>query len=389
MKIFNILIFVILALTLVNAYTINKIEKGNNNLENSNFKNKKYSFGKLFKPSEQISENNNNIANIYIDMLKQFDFGDNITYVIGHKSPDADTVGSAIAFADLLNKLDIKAQAVISGPVNGETKYFLDYFGIKTPEILTNAEGKQFVLVDHSNYLQCIDGMKSARIVGIIDHHNVGDVSSSEAIYARFAPVGAAASIIYLIYNEFNIPISKETAQVMLMSILSDTGNLTKSTTKALDRNAYETLKKIAEIDDLDAIYDGMTEAKASYGIMTDEEIYKSDYKEYEVNGKTFCMGNVNANGEKEMKEMADRIYNYMEQNYDTSGFNMMFSMVNNINEDENENKSYVFGYGENALEILKSAFGDFDGKYYITKEFLSRKTHVIPPITDFLNGEN
>jgi len=314
-------------------------------------------------------------------MLKQFDFGDNITYVIGHKSPDSDTVGSAMAFADLLNKLDIKAQAVVSGPVNGETQYYLDYFGIKVPEILTNAEGKQFVLVDHSNYLQAIDGMKSARIVGIIDHHNIGDVSTSEVIYSRFAPVGAAASIIYLMYNEFNIPISEETAKVMLMSILSDTGNLTKNTTKSLDKVAYENLKKIAGIEDLDTIYNGMVEAKASYGNKTDEEIYKSDYKEYEVNGKSFCMGNVNASGEEAMKEMADRIYNYMEENYEKSGFNMMFAMVNNINENENENKSYVFGYGENVLEILKTAFGDFDGNYYITKEYLSRKTHVIPPI--------
>jgi len=322
-------------------------------------------------------------------MLKQFNFGNSTTYVIGHKSPDADTVGSAIAFADLLNKLKIKAKAVVSGSINGETKYFLDHFGIKVPEKLTNAEGKQFVLVDHSNYLQAIDGMKSARVVGIIDHHNVGDVTSNEAIYSRFAPVGAAASIIYLMYNEFNISISKKTAKVMLMSILSDTGNLTKSTTKAIDRKAYEDLKKIAKIKDVDAIYDGMVDAKASYGNMTDEEIFKSDYKEYEINGKTFCAGDINAKGEEAMKEMADRMYNYMEQNYEKLGFDMVFAKVNNISDNENENKGYVFGYGENALEILKTAFGDFDGKYYISKELLSRKTHIIPPITVYLNGGN
>jgi len=322
-------------------------------------------------------------------MLKQFNFGNSTTYVIGHKSPDADTVGSAIAFADLLNKLKIKAKAVVSGSINGETKYFLDHFGIKVPETLTKADGKQFVLVDHNSYLQAIDGMKSARVVGIIDHHSVDDISSSEAIYSRFAPVGAAASIIYLMYNEFNISISKKTARVMLMSILSDTNNLTKVTTKAIDRIAYEDLKKIAKIKDIDTIYNNMVEAKASYGNMSDEEIYKSNYKEYVVNGKTFCMGDVNAKGEEAMKEMADRMYKYMEQNYEKLGFNMIFGKVNNINEDGNENKSYLFGYGENAVEILKSSFGEFDGNYYISKEKLSRKTHVIPVITVYLNGEN
>jgi len=181
MKIFNIFAFALFGLTLANARIINE-----NELE------------KPSKSSQQNSINNNNAADMYIDILKNIDYGNSTTYVIGHKSPDADTVGSAIAYADLLNKLEINAKAVVSGPINGETNYFFNLFGIKSPEILTKAEGKQFVLVDHSNYLQAIDGMKSARIVGIIDHHNVGDVLSSEPIYSRFAPVGAAASIIYL-----------------------------------------------------------------------------------------------------------------------------------------------------------------------------------------------
>jgi len=339
------------------------------------------------KVGEECVKENEEEDNVYMDMIKQFDFGDEITYVIGHKSPDCDTVGSAIAFADLLNKIGIKAQAAVSGPLNGETNYYFKLFGIKSPELLTNAEGKQFVLVDHSNYLQAIDGMKSARIVGIIDHHNVGDITSEEPIYARFNPVGAAASIIYLIYNELNVPISKEIAQVMIMSILSDTNNLTNSITRNLDRNALAALKKIAEIDDVDTIYKGMSEAKASYEGMPDDAIYQSDYKEYEINGKFFCVGVVNASDEAKLKEMSDRMYNYIEENYETSGFNMMFAMVQSVSENEDEDKTYLFGYGEDADKILNGAFGDFDGKYYITKDVLSRKKDVIPVITEYLNN--
>jgi len=353
---------------------------------------------------EVKEEDNDDFVDIYKNMITSFNYGDQLTYVIGHKSPDSDTVGSAIAYADLLNKLGIKAQAVVSGPLNGESQYYFNYFGLKSPEILTNAEGKQFVLVDHSNYLQAIDGMASARIVGIIDHHNVGDITSNEPIYARFAPVGAAASIIYLIYNELHIPISKETAQVMIMSILSDTHYLTGSTTKAIDKKALSALQKITGLEDseLEIIYKEMTAAKASYDGMTEEAIYKSDYKEYEVLDKFFCMGNMNAKGEEETKALADRMYDYIETSYPTSGFNMMFAMVQNISEDdenenvnENENdeiKTYLFGYGEDAEKILEKAFGDnadfeFDGKYYKTKLVLSRKTHVIPVITEYINN--
>ena len=90
-----------------------------------------------------------------------------MTYVIGHKSPDADSIGSAIAYAWLLQQLGINAKPAAAAQVNRETRYALDFFGIEQPEILTEAEGKQFVLVDHSEYSQALDGMKESRLPAI------------------------------------------------------------------------------------------------------------------------------------------------------------------------------------------------------------------------------
>ena len=42
------------------------------------------------------------------------------TYVIGHRNPDSDSVGSAMAFAHLLRELGIRAEAAICGSVNNE-----------------------------------------------------------------------------------------------------------------------------------------------------------------------------------------------------------------------------------------------------------------------------
>ena len=60
----------------------------------------------------------------------------NTIYVIGHKSPDSDTVCSAIAYARLLNLLGYTAEPRITMPVNNETKYILEQAGVETPEIL-------------------------------------------------------------------------------------------------------------------------------------------------------------------------------------------------------------------------------------------------------------
>lgn len=61
------------------------------------------------------------------------------TIVIGHKNPDTDSICSAICYAQLKHKLDGKEYIPArAGDVNNETAFVLDYFGVKTPRILTN-----------------------------------------------------------------------------------------------------------------------------------------------------------------------------------------------------------------------------------------------------------
>lgn len=50
-------------------------------------------------------------------------------YVIGHKSPDADSVISAIAYANLKNYMSPKETVpAVAGDLNQETVFVLDYF---------------------------------------------------------------------------------------------------------------------------------------------------------------------------------------------------------------------------------------------------------------------
>ena len=92
-------------------------------------------------------------------------------YVIGHKSPDSDTVCSAIAYARLLNLLGIEAEARITEAVSNETEFILSEAGVEIPPVLEDASGEDIFLVDHSEYAQAAEGMKDAHIVGVLDHH--------------------------------------------------------------------------------------------------------------------------------------------------------------------------------------------------------------------------
>lgn len=60
-------------------------------------------------------------------------------YAIGHRNPDTDSICSAIGYAYLKNKMsDDNVIAARTGQLNAETKFVLDYFGMKAPVLLTD-----------------------------------------------------------------------------------------------------------------------------------------------------------------------------------------------------------------------------------------------------------
>ena len=60
-------------------------------------------------------------------------------YGIGHKNPDTDSICSAIAYADLRQKVTGQVhEAKRAGHVNDETAYVLDRFGVEAPKLLTD-----------------------------------------------------------------------------------------------------------------------------------------------------------------------------------------------------------------------------------------------------------
>lgn len=63
-------------------------------------------------------------------------------YVTGHKHPDSDSICSAIAFVNLLNKTGSTAIACRQGPLNEETKFILRRFHLDNPLLMTDARAR-------------------------------------------------------------------------------------------------------------------------------------------------------------------------------------------------------------------------------------------------------
>ena len=309
-------------------------------------------------------------------------------YVTGHKSPDSDTVGSSIAYADLLRQLGYDAKAVVLDNINKESEYILNKAGMDVPEILDDASGKNMVLVDHSEYTQSVNGLENATIISIIDHHNDGAVTTGNQIIYDARPLGSTATIIWLRYRNYGLEPDKQIAAVMLGAILSDIDNLISVSTTFSDREAVKALSDIADIRDTDTFYEEMHKAKLSYDGMADEDIFFIDYKEYEAGGTKYCIGIIEVYDEESAGDMAERMKNIMPYVLKVTGMDMAFAKISASREDTFIN--YIVPSDDTAAQVIKLAFGDkavSDGVTYVFRESMSRKKVMVPAITDVLEA--
>lgn len=65
--------------------------------------------------------------------------------------------------------------------------------------------------------------LNKMKITRVLDHHKLGDLTTSEPVYLRFEPVGCTATILTKLYRENNIEIPQKMAFLLTSAILSDT----------------------------------------------------------------------------------------------------------------------------------------------------------------------
>lgn len=177
-------------------------------------------------------------------------------YVTGHKSPDTDSIAAAISYSYLKRQLGMDAVAARAGEPNKETKFALDYFKVEAPELLTSVARKnpddektKVILVDHNESKQCVDGIKDADVLELIDHHRLGDFETDTPIFILIRPVGCVNTVIWGLYKQNHVQPSKEVAGMMLSAIISDTVLFRSPTCTDEDKQAVKELAEIAGVD--------------------------------------------------------------------------------------------------------------------------------------------
>jgi manganese-dependent inorganic pyrophosphatase len=212
-------------------------------------------------------------------------------FVFGHKNPDSDTVCSAIALADLKSKLGVECTPVAQGEINPETAFILDKFGVDVPEVKTAFAGEKVFLVDTSDLAQLPDDIAQAEVLGVVDHHKLGDLTTSNPLECWIWPVGCSATVIKSMYDFFGIEIPKSIAGIMLCAILSDTVIFKSATCTDKDKEAADALAKIVGEADLQTLGMEMFKVKSAVEGTPARELVLRDYKDFDMSGNKVGIG--------------------------------------------------------------------------------------------------
>ncbi|HUS89644.1 MAG TPA: manganese-dependent inorganic pyrophosphatase [Desulfosporosinus sp.] len=305
-------------------------------------------------------------------------------YIVGHKSPDTDSVCSAIALANL-KKLTGIANVVpcSAGKLNKETEFVLNYFGVAVPEVLESVEAKQkLILVDHNEYGQAVAGADQAQLVQIVDHHKVGGFQTAEPLYVRIEPVGSTCTIVTQNYKELGITPEKGIAGILLAAILSDTVIFKSPTCTALDKENAAYLAAIAGVEPM-AFGIEMFKASSNIADRTPQGMIEEDLKAFTMGPHKVGVGQVSLMGMDGFEDVRANLTAAIEAHRVAQGMRYLCLMITDILTDSTE----LIVTGENPEEVAK-AFGktlvagsvDLPG-------VLSRKKQVVPQMTTFFQA--
>ena len=256
-----------------------------------------------------------------------------------------------------------------------------NYIGMISRRNLLNLRKKRLILVDHNEASQTVDGIVFADILEIIDHHRIGTLETLEPVYFRNQPVGCTATIIYQMYQENGVKISKKIAGLLMAAIISDTLMFRSPTCTSIDRMAAEKLSEICGVDIEDFAID-MFSAGSDMSSRTPNEIFNQDKKKFQVGDHSFIVAQINSMNAIELEEVKEKLVPYLEEKFDGLGVDMCFVMLTNIVKEDTE----LLCFGEKAKDVARSAFQlPHNPEEIVLKGLVSRKKQLIPSIVTVL----
>ena len=296
-------------------------------------------------------------------------------YACGHKTPDLDSIASAISLSFLKGKLNQNVIPARLGELNPESIFVLDKFELDVPILKTSFAHDELYITDYSDRVLGPEDLDQTKIVGIIDHHKLGDITTSTPLECWIRPVGCTNTIIFDMFRYYNIEIPKNIAGLMMCAILVDTVVFKSPTCTNEDIKAVKELSQICGIEDFVTLGIELFRVKSTIEGTPIAELVLRDYKEFDMHGNSVGIGQLEVVDGTIFDSIKDELQRYLEVLRVEKNLHMVTLLLTDIMKEGSE----VLVSSKDS-SIFEKAFNvKLDNNRVWMDGCLSRKKQIIP----------
>ncbi len=253
------------------------------------------------------------------------------------------------------------------------------YIGLVSQRRLLSPPRAKLFLVDHNELTQAVPGADEAEIVGVLDHHRLGNPPSTLPIPFCVDPIGSTSTLVAERIREARTRPPRPIAGMLLSGILSDTLAFRSPTSTRRDEAMAAWLGGLSQLDV--ALY-GKELLSAAPGLAArdPDDVVDADRKAYIMAGALVALAQVEVSGLHELPARQGLLIDAMAVRRVREGLALIGLMVTDIA----ACRSVLLCQGErrflDALPFARLSETEFD-----LGEMVSRKKQLAPALQSAL----
>lgn len=248
--------------------------------------------------------------------------------------------------------------------------------GIMGRKHLLERPSKWFILVDHNELSQAVEGLAEAKILEIIDHHRINPVQTDQPVMFLNYPCGSTSTIIGKMASDKGLTLRPESAGLLCAGILSDTLAFRSPTTTEQDIFQARSLAERAGIC-LEDLWREMLTAGSNLDGMNPRDIIRSDFKEYHIEGLKLGIGQTMVHGTVP-PDVISRVQEEMANLAEDGRYDLLVMMLTDVQ----ASGSVILWHSQDP-SLIQEAFGVKSRTHFFLDAVVSRKKQVLPPIIE------
>lgn len=254
------------------------------------------------------------------------------------------------------------------------------FLGFINKKHILNPQRKRTILVDHNEYGQSAEGLEESEILEIVDHHKLGDISTSMPINFRNTAVGSTCTILYWMFKEYHLDIDFKIAGVLMAGIISDTLLFKSPTTTSMDCIAVKELNNIVGLDVEDFAME-MFRIGTSLEGQSIEQIFYKDFKEFSLETLKTGISQVFTLDIEDVFNRKDSFIKFIGQTHKNNNYDITLLLITDIMKEG----SYII-YQCRSSHLIPSAFHVKGQQGVFVEKVVSRKKQVIPMLLEAIH---